>query len=78
MMIYDNDVIMINHPSTRTQKVSFSNLPSARGFLQDVQKQYHRIPYHNSIHAADVLSSCTYFLREDLFGWGGMLGGGMF
>lgn len=36
-----------------------------RGFLQDVQKQYHRIPYHNSIHAADVLSSCTYFLRED-------------
>lgn len=36
-----------------------------RGFLQDVQKQYYRVPYHNSIHAADVLSSCTYFLRED-------------
>lgn len=36
-----------------------------RGFLQDVQKQYHNIPYHNQVHAADVLSSCTYFLRED-------------
>eukprot|EP00913_Durusdinium_trenchii_P013779 g12938.t1 len=40
------------------------NLP-LRGFLQEVQKQYHNVPYHNHVHAADVLSSCAYFLRED-------------
>lgn len=36
-----------------------------RGFLQDVQKQYHQVPYHNHVHAADVLSSSAYFLREE-------------
>mmetsp|Transcript_101055 Transcript_101055/g.240808 ORF Transcript_101055/g.240808 Transcript_101055/m.240808 type:complete len:876 (-) Transcript_101055:166-2793(-) len=36
-----------------------------RCFLQDLQRQYHTVPYHNYIHAADVLSSCTYFLSQD-------------
>eukprot|EP00439_Symbiodinium_sp_Y106_P059974 s233_g8.t2 len=36
-----------------------------RGFLQDVQRQYRDVPYHNYIHAVDVLSSCMYFMFED-------------
>ncbi|CAE7036136.1 pde-4 [Symbiodinium natans] len=36
-----------------------------RGFLQDVQRQYRDVPYHNYIHAVDVLSSTMYFMFED-------------
>ena len=49
-----------------------------RCFLQDLQRQYHTVPYHNYIHAADVLSSCTYFLSQDGIDLNGLEGNAWF
>ena len=56
--------------SSRSSPWSYGKLSQTvgccRGFLQDVQRQYRDVPYHNYIHAVDVLSSCMYFMFEDL------------
>lgn len=36
------------------------------GFLRDIERSYRPTPYHNSVHAADVLNSTMFFLKQDL------------
>lgn len=42
---------------------SSNELATVENVLQSLEGRYHRSnPYHNSVHAADVVNSCAYFL----------------
>ena len=64
-MGYARLCLVASSSSSRVEAGVKNFIQPLRGFLQDVQKQYHQVPYHNHVHAADVLSSCAYFLREE-------------
>ena len=65
----ENSLLFVTLEAVRRLKLSSDIRPHSHAFglfLSDIQRGYLNNPYHNSIHAADVVQTCATFMQKPI------------
>ena len=65
----NNSLLFITLEACRRLKLKQDIRPNSQAFglfLADVQRGYLSNPYHNSVHAADVVQTCATFMQKPI------------